>query len=304
MDHTTEKKTDDPVGWSTCTTVLPWIDKWLAGATGRATPLLIGISSPQGGGKTTLTRNLVTALASRGIRAVAMSLDDFYLPHADLVALAAANPENRLVHGRGLPGTHDVGLLVRTLEQLQHGPFPVNVPVYDKSAHGGQGDRSPDPAVVAEPVRVVLLEGWMLGFRAPRTANGEVDVSGVPVSLLDEYGSANVCAVAGAPLDAYGAVHAMLDHFVHLTPRSVQVVYAWRAQQEQELRAARGAGMSDDQVRAFVGRYMPLYELCVPVLLRERLWGPSGEEAAGAGKVHLRILVDDARRIEKVETVD
>lgn len=50
---------------------------------------------------------------------------------------------------------------------------PTRIPVYDKSAHGGQGDREPesewpvvnDTAHGQQLVRVVMFEGWCLGFR-------------------------------------------------------------------------------------------------------------------------------------------
>ena len=55
---------------------------------------------------------------------------------------------------------------------------------YDKSAFGGLGDRA-DPAawpVAAPPVDIVLLEGWMLGFRpVGAVAAAAVDAGLAPV---------------------------------------------------------------------------------------------------------------------------
>ena len=50
---------------------------------------VIGVSGPQGGGKSTLTARLVAALGSAGLRAATVSIDDFYLTHAAQRALAS-----------------------------------------------------------------------------------------------------------------------------------------------------------------------------------------------------------------------
>ena len=45
---------------------------------------VIGLSCPQGGGKTTLVHVLRSVLLHEGTMSVALSIDDFYLPHEDL----------------------------------------------------------------------------------------------------------------------------------------------------------------------------------------------------------------------------
>ncbi len=87
------------------------------GAQGRR-PLLLGISGPQGGGKSTLAAGLVAALGADGLRALAVSIDDFYLTHQEQQALASRYPGNRYLAYRGYPGTHDVSLGTRTLDAL------------------------------------------------------------------------------------------------------------------------------------------------------------------------------------------
>jgi D-glycerate 3-kinase len=48
---------------------------------------------------------------------------------------------------------------------------------------------------------------------------------------------------------------------VLIRPQSYSYVYEWRRQQEHQMISARGAGMTDGEVDAFVARYMPGYEL-------------------------------------------
>ena len=140
--------------------------------TGDATPpLFVAVQGPQGSGKTFLTTRLREALASppHSLSVVVLSIDDLYLPHSELLALAQAYPENKLLQGRGQPGTHDVKLGTEILIRLKHindlpGDEIVHIPRFDKSLHGGEGDRMADGTEVKGPVDVVILEGWCVGF--------------------------------------------------------------------------------------------------------------------------------------------
>src|SRR4051794_21654095 len=91
--------------------VLEWLQRVIERAPRR--PVIAGISAPQGAGKTTLVRQLIPLLGQRGLRAVALSIDDFYLRREEQLALAAANPGNPYLEHRGYPGTHDVMLGAR-----------------------------------------------------------------------------------------------------------------------------------------------------------------------------------------------
>ena len=52
------------------------------------------------------------------------------------------------------------------------------------------------------------------------------------------------------------------DCHIAVKPLSYDFVYTWRLQQEHHMKAENGGkGMTDDEVEAFVDRYMPVYEV-------------------------------------------
>ena len=65
-------------------------------------------------------------------RTVVLSLDDFYLTKEERRQMAA--DIHPLLMTRGVPGTHDVPLLLRTIEQLRAGHDGVSLPVFDKAS--------------------------------------------------------------------------------------------------------------------------------------------------------------------------
>ena len=99
-----------------------------------------------------------------------LSLGDCILvASSDRASAVQAKSENKLLQVRGNAGTHDLQLGQDTLRALQRAASldaEVAVPRYDKSQHGGRGDRAPRSAwpCVKAPIDIILFEGWMLGF--------------------------------------------------------------------------------------------------------------------------------------------
>ena len=253
----------------------------------RHTPLIVGINGIQGSGKTTLVTALAQHLSSpssqpsstdapqvpahQPLRTVTLSLDDFYHPHTTLQDIRQNHATNRLLQTRGQPGTHDVRLLVSTLQALKEGK-DSKIPRFDKSAHSGEGDRAPEEEweTVQGPVDVVLLEGWCLGFRhlgPERThkweqacSNLDADLTTSPPGATDAKRAQGRLGAQKLPdimlidenLREYDVVTDMVDVFVHLDAEETWWVYDWRLEQEESLRKSKGSGMTDEQVVKFV----------------------------------------------------
>lgn len=151
-------------------------------------PLFVALQGPQGSGKTYTASRVAKALEDSSVRTATLSIDDLYLPHDGLVALASSHPDNSLLHGRGQPGTHDVTLGARVLAALRsinETGETVRLPAFDKSRHGGEGDRVSESAwtPIKGPLDVVLLEGWCVGFYPQTRADIEKARSETPAGL-------------------------------------------------------------------------------------------------------------------------
>ena len=214
----------------------------------RRRTVLIGLCGAQGSGKSTIAAAVVRLLQDRGLSAVAVSMDDFYLPRSGRERLARA--VHPLFATRGPPGTHDVALAGAVLDQLRQ-PGRVALPAFDKAAD----ERRPrsEWRTVATPADVVIFEGWCVGARA----QGQAALA-QPVNALeadeDPHGRwrTHINDLLDGP---YQALFGRLHELVLLQAPSFEVVLGWRREQEHKLIARAGRGMSDAELTRFVAHY-------------------------------------------------
>ncbi|KAL1522792.1 hypothetical protein AB1Y20_017764 [Prymnesium parvum] len=242
---------------------------------------IIGLSAPQGCGKTTLVDLLTDRFAADGLMCAAVSFDDFYLTGAEQDAVAAANSENALLQVRGNAGTHDLRLGTHTLHALTAdtgSEVPIPIPRYNKAARGGRGDRAePDTwRVLDSRPDVVLFEGWMAGFSALHEGHD---------GLQAHPGLPHLNSV----LRGYEEWHSLVDSWVVLAVDDPNIVFQWRLEAERAMRASGRGGMNDEQVHDFVSRYLPAYGAYLPSLYA------SARTSGVDGKPTLFVKVNEKR---------
>ena len=214
---------------------------------------VIGLCGAQGSGKTTVAKYAVRLLEGRGLRAVALSLDDFYLTRDARQRLA--REVHPLLAVRGPPGTHDVAMLGAAIDQLRS-KGKVSLPRFDKAADNRAPRGSWD--TIASPVDVIILEGWCVGA----VSQGRAALA-TPVNDLerDEDPKGIWRGYVNDQLDGpYQALFARLHDLILLEAPSFEVVAGWRAEQEAKLRARKlqegiAGGMSEAEIARFVAHY-------------------------------------------------
>jgi D-glycerate 3-kinase len=226
------------------------------------TTQILGINGSQGSGKSTLADYLCTMIADRhGIKAVSLSMDDFYLTKAERALLA--DTTHPLLATRGVPGTHDIDLAIRTIEQLTAG-VDTQIPRFDKSI---------DDRVTGDKVEMhrgaaglIVIEGWCWGA----IAQSESELQ-LPINTLEQTEDPEGHwrhyinqSLAGN----YQQLFAMADQLIMLQAPSFDTVYNWRLEQETKLierlkstgNSARSGLMSAQQILRFIQYFQRITE--------------------------------------------
>lgn len=217
----------------------PRVAAWAAE---QGSTLVVGISGPQGCGKSTTAARTARRLSARGLRTAILGLDDLYLTRAERERLAdEAHP---LLRTRGPPGTHDVALGLELLDALGR-DGEVRLPRFDKSCD----DRAAGAAAFQGPADVVLLEGWCVGVRPQPGA-----ALAAPVNPLERQEDADGRWrdwTAAALARDYARLWARCDRLAVLTAPDWPTVVRWRTQAEAANRGMNAAALA---------RFMQHYE--------------------------------------------
>jgi len=223
-----------------------------AGRIARARrPYVLGLSGLQGSGKSTLAREMKAQAEARGWPTEVLSLDDFYYSRSEREVLA--HQIHPLLRTRGVPGTHEIELLLSVLAALPQASdkLPVSYPRFDK----GRDTRvapSKWPKVVRPP-KLVILEGWALGLR-PQLQAALLQ----PVNSLerDEDPEGVWRHWVNKQLRAYQPLWRKLDALIVLQAPNWEIVRKWRSEQEEELLARHAPlAMDADTMLRFLAHY-------------------------------------------------
>ncbi len=233
---------DAPEDWRQLAAALAVLECDQAEATERVR--VLGISGGQGAGKSTLAALLRLACTALGKKAVALSLDDFYLTRAERMNLAER--VHPLLRTRGVPGTHDVALTLTVLDALIAGQSCV-VPQFDKSVD----DRKPGGQAISGPVDLVILEGWCVGAGAEPESRLRS-----PINELERREDADAVwrrFVNDSLATDYPALWRRLDRTLYLKVPDLGAVIRWRTEQEQAHPPERR--MTASEIERFVAHY-------------------------------------------------
>lgn len=208
------------------------------------------IAGLQGSGKSTLVAQVVALAQARGLHALALSIDDFYLPRRDRLALGRR--VHPLLATRGPPGSHDLQLAIATLDALRAG-HPTALPRFDKL-----GDRRLPPSRWTKVNRapdLIVFDGWFLKV-PPESTPALID----PLNALEREADPTGLwrTWCNAALRAYAPLWARIDRLLFLQGPGFEIVPEWRWQQEQALHAAQPARRAMD--RHAIERFVMAFE--------------------------------------------
>ena len=240
---------------------IPLADDIVSHSSGATKPYIVGINGSQGSGKSTLAAFLAYYVSEHhGKNVVCLSVDDFYLSRSDRKSLAVK--VHPLLTTRGVPGTHNIPLAMKTLERLnQYGT--VSLPRFNKATD----DPFPvtDWPVTNSPPDIIIIEGWCWGAQPQSDAEllspeNSLEAEEDALGIWRKY--VNTCLK-----NDYQALFEQTQYWVMLKAPSFDHVYQWRCEQEHKLASRQhenaSAVMSDEEVARFIQHYQRLTNVCL-----------------------------------------
>ncbi len=246
-------------------TISSLLEKWVrqAIANSQSVPLL-GLSGSQGIGKTTALNELQK---NTDQKVALLSLDDFYLTKSEREYMGET--VHPLCVTRGAPGTHDIGLLSRIIEQLKAaGSSDVTRwSEFDKV----RDDRSPNVNEFTGKPDAILLEGWLVGALPDLEAGNQIGINSLE-QIEDPDGVWRAWQEASL-VESYTPLWRQFDDFFYLCAPSFDTVFGWRCEQEETTLGLNKGTLPQDR-RTWVERFIQHYErITCRILAGQRMPG-------------------------------
>ena len=214
---------------------------------------IIGLSGGQGSGKSTITGIIKFILKKKyGLETCIFSIDDFYKTKIERIKMS--KKIHPLFLTRGVPGTHDLVLINKTIKKLKEKKFrTVVIPKFDKSID----DRSKKVKwqKIKKPPHLIIFEGWCIGARQQRNS-----VLKKSLNLIEKKYDVDLNwrkTVNNHLKNQYKKLFNKLDKLVYLKAPSFDCVFKWRLLQEQKMKltSKNKKIMSKSQIKRFIMFY-------------------------------------------------
>ena len=204
---------------------------WIANKVNKKKPIIIGLAGGQGTGKTTISSiiNLILVKYFK-LKVFKISIDDFYKTRKERYKLS--KKVHPLLMTRGVPGTHDIDLILRFFRIIKKRNFKsLSLPKFDKSIDD-RFKKNQWYKIKSKP-DVIIFEGWCVGAKSQK--NIELKK---PINLLEKKQDKSMKwrkYVNFQLTGKYKAFHNMLDCLLYLKARNFSLLRRWRLKQEKKL---------------------------------------------------------------------
>jgi len=204
---------------------------WIANKVNKKKPIIIGLAGGQGTGKTTISSiiNLILVKYFK-LKVFKISIDDFYKTRKERYKLS--KKVHPLLMTRGVPGTHDIDLILRFFKIMRKRNFKsLSLPKFDKSIDD-RFNKNQWYKIKSKP-DVIIFEGWCVGAKSQK--NIELKK---PINSLEKMEDKSMkwrkyvnFQLAGK----YKTFHNMLDCLLYLKAKNFSLLRRWRLKQEKKL---------------------------------------------------------------------
>ena len=215
----------------------------------------------QGTGKTTIT-SIITIILKKyfKLNVFKVSIDDFYKTRKDRNVLS--KKKHPLLNTRGVPGTHDVDLMLNFFKRVKYKKFKsLQVPKFNK-AIDDRCSRKLWYKLKSKP-DVVIFEGWCVGAKPQKN-----NLIKKPINLLEKNYDQNIkwrTYVNNQLKNKYKSLFEQLDGLLYLKAKNFNLLRSWRLKQERKLwlqtkNKKNLKIMKSDDVKKFMQTYQRITE--------------------------------------------
>jgi len=214
---------------------------------------IIGLAGGQGSGKSTVTEILKFIFKKKyGLNLCYFSIDDFYKTKAERRKMS--KKVHSLFLTRGVPGTHDLGLINKTIKKLKTKKFKtVLIPKFDKSIDD-RLKKNKWQKIKNRP-NIIIFEGWCVGARHQK--DSELKNS---LNFIEKKYDLNLVwrrTVNCYLKNQYKKLFNKLDKLIYLKAPDFDWIFRWRLHQEEKMKLTSKDKkiMSKSEVRNFIMYY-------------------------------------------------
>ena len=207
------------------------ISFWIVKKINKKKPLIIGLAGGQGSGKTTISSILTLILKKYfKLNVFKVSIDDFYKTRKDRKSLS--KNKHPLLMTRGVPGTHDVDLMLNFFKKIKNKNFKtMQIPKFNK-AIDDRCQKNLWYKIKTKP-DVVIFEGWCVGARPQLNSQLKKPINSL--EKVYDQGAKWRNHVNNQLKTKYKILFKQLDGFLYLKAKNFNLLREWRLKQERKL---------------------------------------------------------------------
>jgi D-glycerate 3-kinase len=204
---------------------------WIVKKINKKTPLIIGLAGGQGSGKTTISSILTLILKKYfKLNVFKISIDDFYKTRKDRKLLS--KNKHSLLMTRGVPGTHDIDLMLNFFKQIKDKNFKsLQIPTFDK-AIDDRCQKNLWYKIKTKP-DVIIFEGWCVGARPQLNSQLKKPINSL--EKVYDQGAKWRAYVNNQLKTKYKTLFMQLDGLLYLKAKNFSLLREWRLKQERKL---------------------------------------------------------------------
>ncbi len=208
------------------------ISLWIAKKVNRKKPLVIGLAGGQGSGKTTISSILCIILKKYfKLNVFRVSIDDFYKTRKDRRVLSKT--KHPLLMTRGVPGTHDVDLMLSFFKKVKVQNFrSLRIPKFNKAID--ERCKKKLWYKIKKKPDIIIFEGWCVGAKPQKQKQLKKSIN-LLEKVHDHKGKWRLY-VNNQLKTKYKKLFRQLDGLLFLKAKSFNLLRSWRLKQERKLR--------------------------------------------------------------------